>query len=137
MGSKEISALKIITDMLVNLNVEAVLKLLLSFNANANIPNNYGKFPIHTAVENNFLDIVKILVENGADVDALNQVTGKTPTHSAVERNLEEMVNFLVKDAQADVTRLDFSDMSPSDLAEFCKSNTIKRLLSKEMKKQT
>jgi len=170
--SKEISALKIITDMLVNLNVEdvlnfgnknnstplqlavetdqleavrmllesnaeahvmdregetpvhsavrnnniALLKLLLSFNANANIPNNYGKFPIHTAVENNFLDIVKILVENGADVDALNQVTGKTPTHSAVERNLEEMVNFLVKDAQ--VQEYFFQFLSPRVLKE-------------------
>jgi len=191
--SKEISALKIITDMLVNLNVEdvlnygnknnstplqlavetdqleavrmlldskaethvmdregetpvhsavknnniALLKLLLSYDANANIPNNYGKFPIHTAVENNFLEIVKILVDNGADVDSLNQVTGKTPTHIAVERNLEDMVNFLVKDAQADVTRLDFGDLAPSDVAEYCKSNTIKRLLSKEMKKQS
>ena len=51
------------------------------------------------------MEIVKILVDNGADVDSLNQVTGKTPTHIAVERNLEDMVNFLVKDAQVKLSR--------------------------------
>merc|ERR1712038_528728 len=157
--SKEISALKIITDMLVNLNVEDVLnygnknnstplqlavetdqleavRMLLESNAEAHVMDREGETPVHSAVRNNNITLLKLLLSFNANANIPNNY-GKFPIHTAVENNFLEIVNFLVKDAQADVTRLDFSDMSPSDLAEFCKSNTIKRLLSKEMKKQT
>ena len=76
-------------------------------------------------------------MEAGADVDAGDLVSGKTPLHVAVERNLEEMVTLLIREAQVDVTRPDFSDMTPVDIADNCKSAAIKRILSKENKRQS
>jgi len=113
-----------------------ILLLLFAFNANPNIPNNFGKFPIHIAVENNSVDAVRIMMENGVDVDAQDQGSGKTPLHLAVERNLEEMVGLLVREAQVDISRPDFTGVSALELAENCKSAAIKKLLSKEIRKQ-
>ena len=98
--------------------------------------NNFGKFPLHIAVEHNLLDVVSLLLKAGADVDAQDNITGKTPLHLAMERNLEEMVLLLVKDGLADVGRADYSGVTPGDLADSCKSNSIKKIVSKEIKKQ-
>ena len=105
--------------------------------ANANTSNNFGKFPLHIAVEHNLLDIVTILLDAGADVDAGEQVSGKTPLHLAIERSLEDMVQLLVREGQADLSRQDFSGVSPADQAEHCKSTNIKKILAKEMRKYT
>ena len=76
------------------------------------------------------------MMENGVDVDAQDQGSGKTPLHLAVERNLEEMVGLLVRDAQVDISRPDFNGVSALELAENCNSATIKKILSKEIKRQ-
>jgi len=76
------------------------------------------------------------MMENGVDVDAQDQGSGKTPLHLAVERNLEEMVGLLVREAQVDISRPDFTGVSALELAENCKSATIKKMLSKEIRKQ-
>ena len=55
------------------------------------------------------MDAVRIMMENGVDVDAQDQGSGKTPLHLAVERNLEEMVSLLVREAQVDISRTDFT----------------------------
>ena len=75
-------------------------------------------------------------MENGVDVDAQDQGSGKTPLHLAVERNLEEMVSLLVRDAQVDISRPDFNGVSALELAENCSSATIKKILSREIKRQ-
>merc|ERR1719208_77238 len=117
-------------------NDSSVLALLLQHQANTNLSNNFGKFPLHIAVEHNLLDVVSLLLKAGADVDAQDNITGKTPLHLAMERNLEEMVLLLVKDGLADVGRADYSGVTSGDLADSCKSNSIKKIVSKEIKKQ-
>ena len=82
------------------------------------------------------MDAVRIMMENGVDVDAQDQGSGKTALHLAVERNLEEMVGLLVREAQVDISRPDFTGVSALELAENCKSAAIKKLLSKEIRKQ-
>lgn len=112
------------------------LRHLVSFKADPNIPNNYGKFPLHIAVEHNLLLVVEILVSSGVDVEAREQVSGKTALHLATERQLEEMVTFLVRDARVDIAREDFSGVTALQLAEKYNSQTIKKMISKELKKQ-
>jgi len=112
------------------------LRYLMSAEADPNIPNNFGKFPLHLAVENNLVDVVSVLVRCGVDVEARDQVSGKTPLHLAVERQLEEMVNLLVKDAKVDIAREDFNGVTAVQAAEKYNSQTIKKILNKEMKKQ-
>merc|ERR1719411_2365169 len=112
------------------------LRYLLSFKADPNIPNNFGKFPLHLAVENNLLEVVQLLVTSGVDVEARDQISGKTGLHLAVERQLEEIVNFLVKDAKVDLSREDFNGVTAVQAAEKYNSGNIKKIFNKEMKKQ-
>ena len=52
-----------------------ILKLLFKHNANANLKHMYGGTPLHYAVgyENGDIQIVKELLDNGADTDAQNR----------------------------------------------------------------
>ena len=75
------------------------------FPADPNILNHFGKFPLHIAVENNLLTIVKLLVDHGLDVDARDQAAGRTAVHRAVEQQLEDMVLLLVKEAKVDLRK--------------------------------
>ena len=111
------------------------LQLQNIFQADPNIPNHFGKFPLHIAVENNLLSIVKVLVDHGLDVDARDQVAGRTAIHLAVERQLEDMVLFLVKEAKVDLTREDYNGVTAIELAEEFKSANIKKILTKGLKK--
>ena len=78
-----------------------------------------------------------VLLDAGADVDAGEQVSGKTPLHLAIDRNLEDMVQLLVREGQADLSKQDFSGVTPADLAEHSKSANIKKILAKELRKYT
>merc|ERR1711923_305266 len=104
--------------------------------ADPNIPNNFGKFPLHLAVENNLLVAVQLLVSSGVDVEARDQVSGKTALHLAVERQLEEMVTFLVREARVDIAREDFNGVTPVEASEKYNSPAIKKIINKEFKKQ-
>jgi len=112
------------------------LRHLMSFKADPNIPNNFGKFPLHIAVEHNLLSVVESLVNSGVDVEARDQVSGKTGLHLATERQLEEMVTYLARDARVDIAREDFSGVTALQLAEKYNSQAIKKIISKELKKQ-
>merc|ERR1712029_1183036 len=94
------------------------LTSLFGSNADPNFPNNFGKFPLHLAVERNLAEAVRVLLKAGVDVDAQDQVSGKTALHLAVDRGLEDMVTILVKETQVDVARTDFSGLTALELAE-------------------
>ena len=55
-------------------------KKIISSGVNVNWEDEHGNCPIHFAVENNDLDIVRLLVESGADVNVVNKI-GFTPLH--------------------------------------------------------
>ena len=80
---------------------------------------------------------MQLLLSSGVDVEARDQVSGKTALHLAVERQLEEMVTFLVKEAKVDLTREDFNGVTAIQAAEKYNSQNIKKILNKEMKKQS
>ena len=109
---------------------------IFGLQADPNIPNHFGKFPLHIAVENNLLPLVKVLVDHGLDVDARDQVAGRTAIHLAVERQLEDMVFFLVKEAKVELLREDYNGVNAIELADNCNSTNIKKLLAKEHKRQ-
>ena len=52
-----------------------LLQLLLSHRADPNIPNNFGKFPLHITVQNNQLDMVQALLAGGVDIEARDLVS--------------------------------------------------------------
>lgn len=49
--------------------------------------------PIHDAIEGNQLEIVKLLVENGADISVERE--GKTLMNVAEEHNFKDIINYL------------------------------------------
>ena len=87
-------------------------------------------------MEQNLVPVVEMLVTSGVDVEARDQVSGKTALHLAVERQLEEMVTFLVREARVDMTREDFNGVTAVQAAEKHNSQAIKKIISKELRKQ-
>ena len=83
--SKEISALKIITDMLVNLNVEDVL----------NYGNKNNSTPLQLAVETDQLEAVRMLMDSKAETHVMDR-EGETPVHSAVKNNNIALLKLLL-----------------------------------------
>jgi uncharacterized protein len=61
---------------------EAVIKELLSKNADANAPDDAGNTPFHYAVRRGVLNLCQMLVDAKADVTAKN-AAGMTPLHTA------------------------------------------------------
>ncbi|MBN2768915.1 MAG: ankyrin repeat domain-containing protein [Campylobacterales bacterium] len=57
--------------------------------------SNAGITPLHIAVKLRRMDIVKILLAKGADVDAQDN-NGLTPLHYAIGQNQEELSRYLI-----------------------------------------
>ena len=55
-----------------------------------------GDTPLHNACLWNHPEVVKLLVERGADVEAMNNVTGHTPIHDACSVGSVECVQPLL-----------------------------------------
>merc|ERR1711962_942310 len=109
-----------------------ILEMLLQFNADANIPSHFGKFPLHLAVERNLVALVRLMTEHGGvDMEARDQVAGRTALHLAVDRQLEDMVKYLVKEAKVDLSREDYSGQCPLYFAETCKNQNILKIVNK------
>ena len=72
--------------------------------------------PIHVAVNNGNLEMVRVLVENEADLNIL-EYRQRTPLHIAVEKDQLEIVQYLIEQ-EAEVNALDRDGYSPYDLAD-------------------
>ena len=55
----------------------------------------YGDTPLHSACDNGWIEIVKLLVEKNADVNKSN-MDWITPLHIALTSNKIDIFNFLV-----------------------------------------
>jgi ankyrin repeat protein len=94
-----------------------VARYLVLKGANVNLPSNngYNVFPIHSAAAGNYTDIVRMLVENGAQVN-VKQQAGVTPLHSAAQNgNLELLILLLENGAEVN-SRMEGGKL-PADLA--------------------
>jgi ankyrin repeat protein len=63
---------------------ESVLHLLIRLGADVNESDKNGVTPLHRAVRFRSPAAVKLLLENGADVNAVDRRTRSTPLHRAV-----------------------------------------------------
>ena len=75
-----------------------------------------GSGALFTAIENDDVEMVRLLVEAGADVNAAEGFGGNTPLHEAVEKGDAEIVKILVA-AGADVNAEGFMSRTPLSLA--------------------
>ncbi|XP_059168435.1 serine/threonine-protein phosphatase 6 regulatory ankyrin repeat subunit B-like [Physella acuta] len=86
-----------------------MVKLLLEHKADVNLIDSNDKTALCYSVENGFVEIVKLLVDNDADV---NYASFTTPLHESCKRETFELVKMLVE-AGADVNKIDKSGDSP------------------------
>ncbi len=98
-----------------------VLAWLLAQGADPNKPsqNQMGVYPINSAAanrnEDNALELVRLLVEAGADVDAA-QRSGWTPLHQASAHGFESLASYLLESG-ADRTLKGENGQNAADLA--------------------
>ncbi|XP_041962063.1 B-cell lymphoma 3 protein homolog [Alosa sapidissima] len=59
--------------------------------------NYEGLSPLHLAVQSGNQEPVKLLLKNGADINAVDNKSGRSPLMHAVEANSMEMVNLLIE----------------------------------------
>ncbi|XP_055378583.1 NF-kappa-B inhibitor cactus [Condylostylus longicornis] len=72
------------------------LKNMLCTNNSLEIRNYDGERCIHLAAQGSFIQILRQLLECGADINAREGKSGRTILHIAIERKNEEMINFLL-----------------------------------------
>jgi ankyrin repeat protein len=94
-----------------------VARYLVLKGADVNLPssNGFHVYPVHSAAAGNYTDIARMLIENGAKVNVI-QEAGATPLHTAAQNgNLELLILFLENGAETNV-RMKGGKL-PADLA--------------------
>ena len=74
-----------------------VLHSLISLNANINALNSNGSSPLHIAIQENNLQMVKLLVENRADIEIIDQTLRLNPLQCAALKLNEDVLKYLLK----------------------------------------
>ncbi|MEM7184992.1 MAG: ankyrin repeat domain-containing protein, partial [Spirochaetota bacterium] len=105
------------------------IKLLLAYKPDIQIANQKGVTPLHLACQRGYLDVVKILLKQGANkyVVAKDQ---NTLLHFAVKGGNMDIVK-LVVDAKMNLNALNLQQESPLALAKKTNNDKIVKLLKK------
>ena len=105
------------------------LEELLKIKLDLNIQDEYGFHPLHIAVNLGYLDIVKILVRNGANVNITFYLDQETPIKTAVSNGHYDISKYLLENG-AEVNSDDFNYYGPLMLAVMdCRVDMVKLLL--------
>ena len=74
-----------------------VLPLLLAYNPNIEIKDNFSRTPLHHATGSGQLTNVKLLIKHGANIIAQDTVGNYTPIYLAVEKGHGAVLKFLLE----------------------------------------
>lgn len=91
----------------------SIVQLLLKHGAQADCTDFEGRTPLHYAAFNNHAAIVTLLLENGANPNAVLSETGWTPLHCAAKGKSSENALEALLRKRADVDALDKSGQTP------------------------
>jgi ankyrin repeat protein len=95
-------------------------------------PDSWGSTPFQTAINNGYLDIIKVFVEKGADVKAANR-GGNTPLHWAAGNGHLIVVKYLVEEKGADVKAANKDGSTPLHLsARYGHLDVVKYLVAEK-----
>jgi uncharacterized protein len=94
-----------------------ITEMLIKNGANVNFQDAYGIAPIHGASRTNQIEVIKLLLDNKADIN-LPTTTGKeTPLHYAARFNNPDVVKLLIEKGAAKDAK-DASGNTPLDAAK-------------------
>lgn len=85
---------------------------LLGQHADVDVQNARGRTPLYEAAKRGRLEVVKLLVEKGAKIDAHDAVSGFVPLHIASEQKHADVVKYLL-DKGAPVDTRNKSEQTP------------------------
>lgn len=89
----------------------------------------YREEPIlHVITSIGNVNMMKTMLDEGADINVINQITSYTPLHLAVERGREEFVELLIS-RRADINIKDCNGRTPFRMALECKLYNIAKML--------
>ena len=91
------------------------IEVLLHHGVDVNVQDNEGNTPLHWAVKQRRLKIIRVLLHHGVDVNVQDN-EGNTPLHWAVKRSCRETTKVLLRYG-ADITVRDKYDKTPLKLA--------------------
>jgi len=97
-------------------NLEDIAIELANAGADVNVQDNHGNTPLHVAVWDGEVEIVKHLLARKCDILASNHL-GNQPLHNAVQMSREDVVELLVN-ARADLHAVNDVGYTPGGLAE-------------------
>jgi ankyrin repeat protein len=83
------------------------VKELIINGADVNVRNNRGNTPLHDAVYNEHIDVVRELLNNDAYIDDEND-KGQTPLDIALKKDYTEIVKLLEEFNQVDIKEPEF-----------------------------
>ncbi|MBT3266019.1 ankyrin repeat domain-containing protein [Candidatus Poribacteria bacterium] len=73
------------------------IEIMFELGADANASNWMGKTWLHFAADRNDIDAARVLLEHGADINAVEAEHGSTPLAEAAKKGHVEMVSFLME----------------------------------------
>jgi hypothetical protein len=98
-------------------DVLAIATTLIGRRGDINAKMKWGETPLHLAAENGNADVARLLIENGAHLDAENRGDRFTPLHLAVLKGHKEVVEVLLQEgARIDLASRSFG--TPLQIAE-------------------
>ena len=96
-------------------DIEAV-KQHLAAGADVNAGGVFGKTPLHLAALKDHKEIAELLITNGADLNAEDEMNGMIPLHNAAGRGYNEIVKLLIAKGADVNAKFDNGD-TPLDMA--------------------
>lgn len=122
-----------------------LLKLLKEYNqlteylgielTDVNQKSNFGDYPIHIASVRGDMNEMKILLDNGANINAIGE-HGYTALHNAVEQGHIKMVEFLLNQG-IDTTIKNINHLTAKELAQITDNQEIYKMLDEFKHKPT
>ncbi len=109
-----------------------VVEFLLKRGAQVNSPskNDMRVMPLHSAIANRRITIVKLLLDHGADVNT-TQADDFTPLHEAAQNGMQEVTQWLLERGARVNPRLSSSRKTPLALAIENKHEAVAELLKR------
>jgi len=120
---------ELLLDMAASGQSEKISKLL-KIDTNLDATDDLGRTALHIAVERGALDIVSLLLDQGAGRNVQDN-QGRTPLLIAVYNNNLEAIQ-LLSDAGADFSIADEEDNSPASISFFKPTNLLRHLINEE-----
>ena len=94
------------------------------------VVNYEGHTCIHLAANNNHLEVVKFIIESGADINTAEAKTGRTILHNACISGDKTLVRYLTKLRSCNINAKSYDSLTPFDLARARSHDTICMVLA-------